>query len=241
LLQFVVASALILLLDVREAGSGDVAIKLIRCIGGGLLGGALIGWMLDSSRAERHVGSRYVARVKPRAKLTPSSDGLAGWPIAQVRAWSRPENSRVVLVAALLAVQAGSSALGGLAVVAAWLLASYLGALLSAIVQVAKAAAAWLRSTPISFPEFAWSIARRAMLHQVLGTAVAAGLMLVLGAPASLAVQASGLWLLIVSLVTGATLADCYRGRSPAIRIALSLAALAALAAIWQLRAGAKT
>jgi hypothetical protein len=141
----------------------------------------------------------------------------------------------------MLSVQAGSSALGGLAVVAAWLLASYLGALLSAIVQVAGAAAAWLRSTPISFREFAWGIARRAILHQALGTVLAAGLMLVLGAPALMAVQAGGLWLLIVVLVTGAVLADTYRGRSPAIRIALSLAALAALAAIWQLRAGAKT
>ncbi|MFC4307838.1 hypothetical protein ACFPN2_01985 [Steroidobacter flavus] len=105
--------------------------------------------------------------------MQPDSAGLAGWPIAQVLSWSRPENSRYVLIAALLAVQGGSSAVAGLSVVAMYFVASYLAALVSAMTTVAKSAAIWLRATPITLMGFVWSVSRRAFAHQCIGVALA--------------------------------------------------------------------
>jgi hypothetical protein len=175
------------------------------------------------------------------ADMRPDSAGLAGWPIAQVLSWSRPENSRYVLVAALLAVQGGSSAVAGLSVVAMYFVASYLAALVSAMTTVARSAAIWLRATPITLMGFVWSVSRRALVHQLIGIALAIVCMILLGAPVGMALQVAALWIGLFISISGWALVDHYRGRSPLVKIALSIAAFAAIATVLQLRAGAKT
>jgi hypothetical protein len=220
------------------------------------LGAAIGWWTARRAHAEALEGSRYVAAVKRRDHSVPSAAGLSGWPLAQVRAWGRPENLRVlVMAAALLGVQAGSSALVGLSVVATWVLGGYLGGLLTAVLRTAREAAQWLRSTPIPFAQFAWAVTRRALVHQVVGTAVTAGLLVILGAPWASALYAGAMWLAIVVLGCSIGVADSYHARRPLVKMALSLAVLAvvevrehgwsiplaALLAAWHLRAGAKT
>ena len=219
--------------------------------------GSTVGWWsARHSRADALEGSRYIGAIKPRSATLPSSDALSGWPVAQVRAWGRPENLRIlVLIPALFAVQAGSSAIHGVSVLAIWVLGGYLGGLLRAVWHTARAAADWLRSTPIPFAQFAWTMTRRALLHQFLGTAVAAAVLISLGAPLANALYVSALWLTIVLLAYSIFVVDAYRTRAPLVRLVLSFATvaivearahawsipLAALLAAWHLRAGAKT
>lgn len=219
--------------------------------------GAAVGWWsARRSRADAMEGSRYVGAVKPRAETLPSSAALSGWPLAQVRAWGRPENLRIlVLIPALFAVQAGSSALHGLSVIAIWVLGGYLGGLLTAVSQTARSASDWLRSTPIPFAQFAWALTRKAFLHQLVWTAVAAALMISLGAQLESVLYVSVLWLTVVLLASSIAVADAYRSRLPHVRMMLSFATLAvvevrahgwsipiaALLAAWHLHAGAKT
>jgi hypothetical protein len=219
------------------------------------IGSAVGWWSARRSRADALEGSRYIGAVKPRSATVPSATALSGWPLAQVRAWGRPENLRIlVLIPALFAVQAGSSALHGLSVIAIWVLGGYLGGLVGAVWQTARSASHWLRSTPIPFAQFAWALTRRALLYQVIGTLVAAAMMIGLGAPWSSALYLGALWLSIVLLSCSIAVADSYRSRPPLARMVLSFAALAiveartygwsipiaALLAAWHLRAGAK-
>ena len=218
--------------------------------------GATAGWWsARRSRADALEGSRYVGAAKPRSETIPSATALSGWPIAQVRAWGRPENLRIlVLIPALFAVQAGSSAVHGLSVLAIWVLGGYLGGLLRAVWQTGSSASDWLRSTPIPFAQFAWAMTRKALLHQFVGTAVAAGVMISLGAPLLSTLYVGALWLAIVLLSYSIFVVDAYRSRQPLVRLILSFATLAivearehgwsiplaALLAAWHLRAGAK-
>ena len=220
-----------------------------------VLGAAIGWWSARRSRADALEGSRYVGRIKSATLQFLLSAALSGWPLAQVRAWGRPDNLRILLMVAMLAVQAGSSALVGLSVVAIWLLGGYLAGLLAAVLQTANLAAHWLRSTPIPFAQFAWALTRRALLYQVVATAVGIGLMVILGAPLLSALYIGALWLTIVLLSCSIGLAESYRARPPFVRMAVSFAALAivearehgwsiplaALLAAWHLRAGAKT
>jgi hypothetical protein len=220
-----------------------------------VLGAAVGWWSARRSRADAMEGSRYVRQPKARTNTVPSVAALSGWPVAQVRAWGRPENLRVLLMIAMLAVQAGSSALVGLSVVAMWLLGGYLAGLLAAVLQTANQASRWLRSTPLPFAQFAWAVSRRALAYQVVLTTLAVGLMVILGAPVLSALYIGGLWLTIVLLACSIGLAESYRARPPLIRMALSFAAvavveareygwsipIAAALAAWHLRAGAKT
>ena len=219
--------------------------------------GSIVGWWsARRSRADALEGSRYVGGVKPRSETLPSLAALSGWPLAQVRAWGRPENLRIlVVIPALFAVQAGSSAVHGLSVLAIWVLGGYLSGLLRAVWHTARSASEWLRSTPISFAQFAWAMTRRALLHQLIGTAVAAAVIVSLGAPWPSALYVSVLWLAIVLLAYSIFVVDAYRSRPPLIRLVLSFATLAivearehgwsiplaALLAAWHWRAGAKT
>ena len=139
---------------------------------------------------------------------------------------------------ALLAVQGGSSAIAGLSVVAMYFIASYLAALLSAMMTVSKLAATWLRSTPMTLGAFVLALSRRAFVHQLIGTMLAVVLMSLLGTPLAMALDVAALWLGVVVSISGFALVDNYRGRSPAVKIALTVAAFAALAAIVQMRAG---
>lgn len=270
LLPLVVIAAIVVmfpaLVALTNEGIGAAAGKVACAATGGLLIGGVFGWWTGGRvKASGAVPSRYVpqprvrsaarasgefgrrtgkdagaARALANASMRPGASALAGWPIAQVLAWSRPENSRYVLIAALLAVQGGSSAIAGLSVVAMYFVASYLAALMSATTTVARSAAAWLRATPITLVGFVWSISRRALAHQIIGVALAVGCMAMLGAPIGMALQIAALWLGLFVSIAGFALADNYGGRSPLVKIALSIAAVAALATIFQLRAGAK-
>lgn len=230
--------------------------ELMLWIGGATVIGAAAGWWsARRSRADAMEGSRYVRKVKERTDTVPSPTALSGWPLAQVRAWGRPDNLRVLLMVAMLAVQAGSSALVGLSVVAIWLLGGYLAGLLAAVLQTAHHASRWLRSTPIPFAQFAWAVSRRALLYQAVLTAMAIGLMVVLGSPLLIALYIGALWLATVLLACSIGLAESYRARPPLMKMALSFAAvavvearehgwsipIAAALAAWHLRAGAKT
>jgi len=249
----------VLLATMGIAGSVDAAVvgKVMLWVAVATIMGATAGWWsARRSRADALEGSRYVGAAKPRTETVPSAAALSGWPIAQVRAWGRPENLRIlVLIPALFAVQAGSSAVHGLSVLAIWVLGGYLSGLLRAVWQAGSAASDWLRSTPIPFAQFAWAMTRKALLHQLVGTAVAAAVMISLGAPWPSTLYVSALWLAIVLLSYSIFVVDAYRSRQPLVRLILSFATLAivearehgwsiplaALFAAWHLRAGAKT
>ena len=217
--------------------------------------GAIFGWW-SARRAGTQAmeGSRYVGKVKHHGAMAPSTAALSSWPLAQVRAWGRPENLRLLAMVGMLAVQAGSSAIQGLSVVAIWLLGGYLVGLLSAVMQTAKAASQWLRSTPVPFAQFAWAVSRKALLYQMVATTGAVVMMIVLGSPVSSALFVGALWLGVVVLSWSIALAESYRSRQPLVRLVLSYAALAivearehgwsiplaAMLAAWHLRAGAK-
>lgn len=249
LLPLVVMFVAIVIFALAAGASGGLMAAagiVIAAIGAGLLVGGAVGWWA-AGRAGGQAGSRasaeasrYVPRPRAADSLRPDAAALSHWPIAQVLAWSRPENSRYVLIAALLAVQGGSSAIAGLSVVAMYFVASYLAALLSAMLTVSKQAATWLRSTPMTLQAFVLTLSRRALAHQLIGTALAVVFMVLLGAPVGMALEVAGLWLGLVVSISGFALVDNYRGQSPAMKIALSIAAFAALAAVAQLRAGAK-
>jgi hypothetical protein len=254
--QWLTASILIVLSGLAGAVRPEAIVQLMMYVTLAAAAGAAVGWWLGRPReAGVYEESRYVGRPARGGAIKPASDALSTWPIAQVRAWSRPENSRLFVLVALLAVQGGSSAIHGLSVMGLWLLAGYLSALLQALPATARAAANWLRSTPISFLQFAWALMRRVLLHQLVGTVVAAGVMVLLGATMATALYLSALWLSLVVLVGSIAAAESYRGRNPTLRIALGVMTMAAiearahlwsipLAAItvaWHVRKGART
>jgi hypothetical protein len=253
-----VLAACVLLVATGVAGGTDpttVGRSILWIVGGAVVGAAVGWWFARRSRAEALEGSRYVGRVKERTSTVPSMAALSTWPLAQVRAWGRPDNLRILLMVAMLAVQAGSSALVGLSVVAIWLVGGYLAGLLTAVLQTAGAASRWLRSTPIPFAQFAWALTRRALLYQFIATVFAVALMVILGSPVTAALYIGGMWLGIVLLSCSIGVAESYRARPPFVRLVLSFAALiivearehgwsipiAAVLAAWHLRAGAKT
>jgi hypothetical protein len=248
----VLLAAMGLVAGVAPATVGE---SVLWIAGGAVIGATMGWWSARRSRADALEGSRYVRQVKPRTDTVPSTAALSGWPLAQVRAWGRPENLRVLLMVAMLAVQAGSSAIVGLSVVAIWLLGGYLAGLLTAVLQTAAMASRWLRSTPIPFAQFAWAVTRRALLYQIVGAAITVGLMVALGSPVLSALYVGALWLAIVLLSCSIGLAESYRARPTFVRMVLSFAAMAvvearehgwsipvaAVLAAWHLRAGAKT
>jgi hypothetical protein len=254
LLQWL-ALMLLLAMAAMDEVAQPASLLLAASFTAGMIGGAACGkWLARSRSRERYEESRYVpaARMDLRA-MRPSDAALSRMSGRRALAWSRPENSRLLLLVALFAVQGGSTILQALAVIAMWTVAGYLGSLLAAVAQVAREAGAWLRSTPIRFHEFAWPIARRALLHQALGTLVAVVVMVALDAPISLALYYAALWLTMVVLISAISLAESYRANSPALRLSVSLTALtaieareqgwsiplAALLIVWQLRRGA--
>jgi hypothetical protein len=216
--------------------SADAAVTLQQSLriaawaaaGAGL--GALLGAsMRRAPHAERHPASRYTRKPRAQLDITPSAAALSRWPAAQALAWSRPENSRWLLFAAMSSVPMGAGALGGLAILATWLGMSYLTAMLAALPRVGAEAAAWLRSTPLDFWSFAWPIARGCLWQQAVGAAVAALVMIAAGAAPLDVLELACLWLALVALVAAVSLADCYRARAPLLKIwASALAALLA-------------
>lgn len=163
--------------------------------------GAIVGavWPLHRRERERE-GSRYVPNVHARIDARPSLRGLSRWPIARALAWHRPENSRWLFIVAALSVPMGASAFLGIAILAVWSLGSYLLALTRWLPHVASEAALWLRPTPISLPTFAWALIARVLLHQCIGTALLAAVLMALGASFAAAVYFGCLWMSIVLL-----------------------------------------
>lgn len=235
--QFLAVGLFVLLIEWMATQTQEAS-KVIAAIAAGLFVGAAVGWRasVDHSAA-RSLASRYVPSKQRGGTMRPDGHALSKWPIAQVLAWSRPENSRYVLIVALFAVQGGSSAILGLSVVALYFICSYLAALLSALLHVARMAGAWLCVTPMALSEFVWNLSVRALVHQAFGTALVAVFMLLLGVPLASTLQVAALWLGLVISISGCALVDGYRRRSPAMKIALSVLAWATFAAVLQFKA----
>lgn len=198
-------------------------------IGGAFVAGCIPGWFARQGRMPAHAGSRYVPR---HGRVIPAG-AFSRWPIAQALAWHRPENSRFVLAAALLAVQGGSTIAVGLGVVGFWLLGTYLVVLLHSTFVVGREAASWLQSTPMSFARFAWPLARRMFVHQAVGSLAASGIGLLLGASPVMLAYLAVLWMTLIGTTTAVSLADSYHRRHPPFKWTL-LAAVAALAELRQ-------
>ena len=101
----------VLLAAMGVAGRVDATRRQSRCSGSPVARsiGATVGWWsARRSRADAMEGSRYVRKVKARTHTIPSAAAVSGWPLAQVRAWGRPENLRILL---LIAHARGSSRL----------------------------------------------------------------------------------------------------------------------------------
>jgi hypothetical protein len=211
------------------AGTSLAHTSLPAIVIAGFIVGSLCGWLLPHRSGNLREASRYAPRNADAGKGQRGVRALAHWPIAQVFAWQRPENARFVVVAVLFTVQGGTSIAGGLAVMGAWLTAIYLVSLLRAIAVSGRAAANWLRSTPLPFVTFAWSLTKRALLHQVIGVSLAAALGMVLGGPPGMILYMSGLWIAIVVCVSAVTLADSYRGQRSLLRLAVSAMGFAAI------------
>jgi hypothetical protein len=214
---------------IADVATGRSSVILIAVAG--FVVGAATGWLLPRGNRARREASRYTPRSSPTMDVQAGARALAHWPVAQVFAWHRPENSRLAIVAVLFTVQGGSSIAVGLTVVCTWLLAIYLVSLLQAVIVSGRAAADWLRATPIPLAAFAWSLGKRALLHQVIGVSIAGGLGVVLGAPPMLILYLTSLWMAIVVCICAVLLADSYRGVHAPLRLALSVAAFAAIEA----------
>jgi hypothetical protein len=225
LVQFGVVAGLIAILATTSGASASGLLGLLAWTAGGTVVGAAVGavWRLRPHDQQLEE-SRYVPRLAAGA-AQPTLSGLSRWPVLQAIAWHRPENSRFLFVIAALSVPMGSSALLGLAIVAFWTLASYMTTLLRAVSYAGRRASVWLRATPIGFAEFAWALARRALVHQVIGTSLVGATLLVLGTPWPAVLQVGLIWLAIVILTSAIGLADAYRARSPTLRILLWVSA----------------
>ena len=217
--------ALLILILCELAGTPHVGMLWVALTSGALVGGA-VGSVWPAARsADRREDSRYVAKARSRG-LRPSLAGLSHWPIARALAWHRPENSRWLFVAAALSVPMGSSALLGLAILVVWSLGSYLWLLVRSLRRVARDAALWLRPTGISFPQFAWALARRALMHQCIGTAIFITVLVVMGATFNDAVYAGATWLSIVCMLAAIDSRHGFLARPSAVRAAASVAAV---------------
>jgi len=222
--RLAVAVTSALLTSLNTAVSVEQSLQLSALITIGVAVGGPCGWWLSRRAPSRgNDGSRYTLRPKHGTHMVPSSAALSHWPIAQAFAWGRPENARLLLGAAILTVPGGTGILGALFILVTWTVGSYLIALLIAIPHVGRSASQWLRSTPVTFWTFAWPLARRALLHQLLGTLIAMGITLALSASLLTVVYFGAVWLMLVVLSAAVSLADCYRGRAPWTKTTLSM------------------
>jgi hypothetical protein len=221
--RFAAAVGVAVLLSLNPSVSVEQSLTLSALIAIGIAAGGLCGWWLSRGPTEQgKPASRYAPKPKNETSTAPSSEALSRWPITQAFAWGRPENARLLFGAAILTMPGGTGILGALVILGTWTVGSYLVALVIAIPHVGRSASQWLRSTPITFWSFAWPLARRAFLHQVIGTLVVLGVMLALGMSPSTAMYVGALWLAVVVLIWAVSLADCYRARSSATKTAIS-------------------
>lgn len=199
----------------------------------GLLTGTCWGWLLGSKRkTPRLPGSRYIPKRRNTAphEINVSLVGLARWPITRAFAWANPDTVRWPLMAAILSVTAGSSALTGLLVIGSWTLLLYMVALLNSTLRVAREAALWLRTTPIPLARFAAAIGCRSFIHQVLGSLVVIGLLVANKVSLLDAALLVSLWMSFVLIAYSTTIAHSFGMRSRAgASIAAATVVLAAL------------
>lgn len=235
-------------------GSRNLALTLLACCGTATAVGALLGWWLPQSTAERS-GS---ALMRARAVGLSASAALAGlshWPIAQTRAWLQPRTISRLLLPALLLLPIGVSGIAAIALMLLWLLVIYLLVLLRATVLVAREGARWLRPTPLSFGRFAWAVVRHPVLKQLQWTLVLMALLVALGSKPIVALRVAQWWLAVVSATSSIAVAHAYHSRTMGLKIAVSVCTLTALESVkeylalpcallfsaWQFKRGART
>jgi hypothetical protein len=174
LAQLGIGMALVLLLHYAGQGDAKVLRQLIVALVSGCIAGILVGAVFTTKpRGADRPGSRYVPRkITAHASAVASLAALSRWPIASAFAWATPDTVRWPLMAAMLSVMSGSPALVGLGVVGFWMLIVYIAALFASTLRVAREAALWLRSTPLSFSRFAFAIGARSFVHQAAATVV---------------------------------------------------------------------
>jgi hypothetical protein len=202
LVQLLIASGLLLGAAFATRRPVPTLIASLLWLIAGLLLGSLVGaiWRLHSVPRKKPA-SRVL--FKPRSHAArPSFAGLSRWPIGKALAWHGPENTRVLFILAASSVPAGTSAWFGLIILAMWTLASYLVAVARAVPAVANDATVWLRPTPISFAAFAYAIARRAFVHQLIGTAVLGTVIFLLGGTFAHVAYAASLWVMLTVVVS---------------------------------------
>lgn len=225
--RWLAGAVLTLLASLNSRVTFDQSLMLLVLLTAGGTAGATIGGLLARRGGRRwREDSRYVRRPNVPVVTQPSAAGFSRWPIAQALAWARPEKARLLLAAAILSVPGGTGPLAAIALLASWVMVSYLGALLLAVPCVGRAASDWLRSTPITFWAFAWPLARRMLLHQLIGTLIGVAGALLLGVAPSTAIYAGTVWISLVALIAAVSLADCYRARSPAAKATVSMLAV---------------
>jgi len=209
--------------------AGEPVWPVLTWLSGGFVVGSLAGaaWPLRTT-VSRFEDSRYTLKWR-RASTHPSLDALARWPISKAMAWYRPEQARTLFLVAALSFPAGMSAATSLAVLVAWLLASYMLTLMRAVSSVSREAALWLRPTVLPFRTFAWTIGKQALLHQVACTVVLAAIAGVFGAAWMDAMYYGALWLALYSMASAVEIRRGYLGARSAgrtfVAIALALAA----------------
>jgi len=207
--------ACFLLLAIAAAGRNLHAAKIpLIALTVGCVAGSIVAWRWPGRhRHETREASRYTPSMAATASaLQPSDRALSHWPIARAISTGRPENARLLfLFVTLFAMQSGISALEGLVVLLLWTLAGYLVSLLIAVVSVANEAARWLRSTPLRWMGFALPLVRRALLHQAIGTTIAAAGTVATGVSWLQALSVSGLWLILVIVTSSVASLLSYR------------------------------
>jgi hypothetical protein len=216
---------------------GDVEPQLtsqvLLMVTAGLWTGACSGWLLGTRRKGLRLPvSRYIPKRRSTAQqeIGVSLLGLSHWPIARAFAWANPDTARWPLMAAMLSVTAGSSAITGLVVIGSWTLLLYMVALLNSTVSVAREAALWLRTTPIALSRFAAAVGRRSFIHQFLGGLVIIGLLVANRVSLLDAALLVSLWISFVLIAYSTTIAYSFGMRSWAgASIAAATIVLAAL------------
>jgi hypothetical protein len=188
--------------------------------------GALLGWFLPHRNTD-DMSLVTLHSLGSGASGVPTLAGLSGWTTVQARMWLRPRSLARLLLPAMLALPMDVSANVALALLFVWGVALYLLLLLRAMVHVARAGAAWLRPTPLTFHRFAWAVARYPLLKQAQWTLVATGFLIALGCKPLLAVRAAEAWLALVSVTSGIAFAHAYQSRNFRLKILISICALA--------------
>jgi len=193
----------------------------------GLVGG-LLGWFMP--HPENPASRPPVSQTTLRASA--SDAGLASlshWVTSQARVWLQPRFVARILLPAMLALPMDVSANVAIALLTVWMIAVYLGVLLTALVTIAGKGAAWLRPTPVSLTHFAWAVARTPALRQLQWTVIAAVFLTALGCSPLRAIRAAEWWLALVTVTSSITITQAHRSAAWRLRLMASVSALALL------------